>query len=171
LLVRRYRLREFREASCFSHVKWQGVLHVTRLDAAVLGVELAVGEGRGRALASLCRGAGGHPPVRAGANAAARRLKRSLSRAGLPPKRMHLETAAERRANEREADAFSMTHRGLSICGSSRCSPNRRPNTYSKAVRACLSSPRPTYRLGCALGSQRPTSDALPLPFTALSRP
>ncbi|TFB66159.1 hypothetical protein [Cryobacterium sp. Hz9] len=40
------------------------------------------------------------------ANAAARRLKRSLSRAGLPPKRVHVATAAERRANEREADAY-----------------------------------------------------------------
>ncbi|TFD54162.1 hypothetical protein E3T43_13005 [Cryobacterium sp. Hh7] len=40
------------------------------------------------------------------ANAAARRLKLSLSRAGLPPKRIHVATAAERRANEREADAY-----------------------------------------------------------------
>ncbi|WP_104133189.1 hypothetical protein [Cryobacterium sp. M91] len=40
------------------------------------------------------------------ANAAARRLKRSLSRAGLPPKLLHVTTAAERRANEREADAY-----------------------------------------------------------------
>ncbi|SEN27023.1 hypothetical protein E3O25_10910 [Cryobacterium sp. TMT1-3] len=40
------------------------------------------------------------------ANAAARRLKRSLSRAGLPPKHIHVATAAERRANEREADAY-----------------------------------------------------------------
>ncbi|MDJ0378500.1 hypothetical protein [Cryobacterium sp. PH31-L1] len=40
------------------------------------------------------------------ANASARRLKRSLSRAGLPPKRIHVSTAAERRANEREADAY-----------------------------------------------------------------
>ncbi|TFC78184.1 hypothetical protein E3O45_06120 [Cryobacterium sp. TMS1-20-1] len=40
------------------------------------------------------------------ANAAARRLKRSLSRAGLPPKRINVATAAERRANEREADAY-----------------------------------------------------------------
>ncbi|TFB82422.1 hypothetical protein E3O11_15025 [Cryobacterium levicorallinum] len=40
------------------------------------------------------------------ANAAARRLKRSLSRAGLPPKRIHVATAAERRINEREADAY-----------------------------------------------------------------
>ena len=40
------------------------------------------------------------------ANAAARRLKRSLSRAGLPPKRIHVATAAERRANERDADAY-----------------------------------------------------------------
>ncbi|TFD55620.1 hypothetical protein E3T43_10880 [Cryobacterium sp. Hh7] len=40
------------------------------------------------------------------ANAAARRLKRSQSRAGLPPKRIHMATAAERRANEREADAY-----------------------------------------------------------------
>ncbi|TFC29122.1 hypothetical protein E3O25_05560 [Cryobacterium sp. TMT1-3] len=40
------------------------------------------------------------------ANAAARRLKRSLSRAGLPPKLLHATTAAERRANEREADAY-----------------------------------------------------------------
>jgi len=40
------------------------------------------------------------------ANAAARRLKRSLSRAGLPPKRIHVATAAERRASEREADAY-----------------------------------------------------------------
>ena len=40
------------------------------------------------------------------ANAAARRLKRSLSRAGLPPKLLHATTAAERRANKREADAY-----------------------------------------------------------------
>ncbi|WP_140425748.1 hypothetical protein [Cryobacterium sp. N19] len=40
------------------------------------------------------------------ANAAARRLKRSLSRAGLPPKLLHATTAAERRANERAADAY-----------------------------------------------------------------
>ncbi|WP_105034114.1 hypothetical protein [Cryobacterium aureum] len=40
------------------------------------------------------------------ANAASRRLKRSLSRAGLPPKLLHATTAAERRANEREADAY-----------------------------------------------------------------
>ncbi|TFD54262.1 hypothetical protein E3T46_00970 [Cryobacterium sp. Hh11] len=40
------------------------------------------------------------------ANAAARRLKRSLSRAGLPPKRTHVATAAERRANEREAYSY-----------------------------------------------------------------
>jgi hypothetical protein len=40
------------------------------------------------------------------ANAAARRLKRSLSRAGLPPKRIHVVTAAERRSNEREADDY-----------------------------------------------------------------
>ena len=40
------------------------------------------------------------------ANAAARRLKRSLRGAGLPPKLLHATTAAERRANEREADAY-----------------------------------------------------------------
>ena len=40
------------------------------------------------------------------ANAAARRLKRSLSRVGLPPKLLHATTAAERRGNEREADAY-----------------------------------------------------------------
>jgi len=40
------------------------------------------------------------------ANAAARRLKRRLSGAGLPPKRLHAATAAERRNKEREADAF-----------------------------------------------------------------
>jgi hypothetical protein len=40
------------------------------------------------------------------ANAAARRLKRSLSRAGLPPTRLHPVTAAERRANEREANVY-----------------------------------------------------------------
>lgn len=40
------------------------------------------------------------------ANAAARRLKRRLERAGLPPKRLRPTTAAERRANEREADAY-----------------------------------------------------------------
>ena len=39
-------------------------------------------------------------------NAAARRLKRTLSRAGLPPKLLHPATAAERRANEREADTY-----------------------------------------------------------------
>ncbi|TFD65147.1 hypothetical protein [Cryobacterium ruanii] len=41
-----------------------------------------------------------------GANATARRLKRSLSRAGLPPKLLHAATAAERRANARKADAY-----------------------------------------------------------------
>ncbi|MBG6213724.1 hypothetical protein RCH23_001392 [Cryobacterium sp. CAN_C3] len=40
------------------------------------------------------------------ANAAARRRKRSLSRAGLPPKLLHATTVAERRTNEREADAY-----------------------------------------------------------------
>ncbi len=40
------------------------------------------------------------------ANAAARQLKRRLSGAGLPPKRLHAATAAERRNNERKADAF-----------------------------------------------------------------
>ncbi|TFD54669.1 hypothetical protein E3T46_00720 [Cryobacterium sp. Hh11] len=40
------------------------------------------------------------------ANAAARRRKRSLSRAGLPPKLLHATTAAERRTNKREADAY-----------------------------------------------------------------
>lgn len=40
------------------------------------------------------------------ANAAARRLKRRLARAGLPPKRIHPTTAAERRANESEAAAY-----------------------------------------------------------------
>jgi len=40
------------------------------------------------------------------ANAAARRLKRTLTRAGLPPKHLHPTTAAERRADEREADAY-----------------------------------------------------------------
>ncbi|TFC90077.1 hypothetical protein E3T24_00035 [Cryobacterium sp. TmT2-59] len=40
------------------------------------------------------------------ANAAAKRLKRTLSRAGLPPRQLHLATAAERRTNEREADAY-----------------------------------------------------------------
>jgi hypothetical protein len=40
------------------------------------------------------------------ANAAARRLKRNLSRTGLPPKRLQPTTAAERRANEREADSY-----------------------------------------------------------------
>lgn len=40
------------------------------------------------------------------ANAAARRLKRALARAGLPSKRLHPATAAERRANERAAVAF-----------------------------------------------------------------
>ncbi|TFC74548.1 hypothetical protein E3O45_10145 [Cryobacterium sp. TMS1-20-1] len=39
-------------------------------------------------------------------NAAARRLKRSLRRAGLPPKRLHPTTAAERRVHEREADVY-----------------------------------------------------------------
>ena len=41
-----------------------------------------------------------------GADTAARRLKRSLSRAGLPPKLLHATTAAERRANARKADAY-----------------------------------------------------------------
>jgi hypothetical protein len=40
------------------------------------------------------------------ANAAARRLKRSLSRTGLPPKRLHVATAADRRANEPDGDAY-----------------------------------------------------------------
>jgi hypothetical protein len=40
------------------------------------------------------------------ANAAAKRLKRTLSRAGLPPKQLHPATAAERRANEREAGTY-----------------------------------------------------------------
>ncbi|GAA1061082.1 hypothetical protein [Agromyces bracchium] len=40
------------------------------------------------------------------ANAAARRLKRRLARSGLPPKRLHPTSAAERRANERDADAY-----------------------------------------------------------------
>ncbi|WP_438854847.1 hypothetical protein [Agromyces sp. M3QZ16-3] len=40
------------------------------------------------------------------ANAAARRLARRLARAGLPPKRVHSTTAAERRAHDREADAY-----------------------------------------------------------------
>jgi hypothetical protein len=38
--------------------------------------------------------------------ASARRLKGRLSRVGLPPKRLHTPTAAERRTNEREADAY-----------------------------------------------------------------
>lgn len=40
------------------------------------------------------------------ANATAKRLSRRLGRAGLPPKRLHPATAAERRANERDADAY-----------------------------------------------------------------
>ena len=40
------------------------------------------------------------------ANAAARRLKRRLARAGLPPRRLHSTSAAERRANEREAGDY-----------------------------------------------------------------
>jgi hypothetical protein len=40
------------------------------------------------------------------ANAAARCLKRRLAQAGLPPKQLHPNTAAERRANEREAGAY-----------------------------------------------------------------
>ncbi|TFD16818.1 hypothetical protein [Cryobacterium sp. TMT4-10] len=40
------------------------------------------------------------------ANAAAKRLKRTLSRAGLPRKQLHPATAAERRTNERVADAY-----------------------------------------------------------------
>ncbi|WP_152030939.1 hypothetical protein [Agromyces aureus] len=40
------------------------------------------------------------------ANAAARRLKRALARAGLPPKRIHPSTAAARRADERASEAF-----------------------------------------------------------------
>lgn len=39
-------------------------------------------------------------------NSAAKRLKRRLERAGLPPKRVHKATAAERRANDRQADAY-----------------------------------------------------------------
>lgn len=40
------------------------------------------------------------------ANAAARRLKRRLARAGLPPKRIHPTTAAERRVNDSAAAAY-----------------------------------------------------------------
>ncbi|MET0714335.1 MAG: hypothetical protein ABWY57_05430 [Mycetocola sp.] len=40
------------------------------------------------------------------ANAAAKRLKRRLAAAGLPPKRLHPATASERRTNEREAVAY-----------------------------------------------------------------
>lgn len=40
------------------------------------------------------------------ANAAARRLKRTLEHRGLPPKCLHSSTAAERRSNERTADAY-----------------------------------------------------------------
>ncbi|MEV1130513.1 hypothetical protein [Agromyces sp. NPDC049794] len=40
------------------------------------------------------------------ANASERRLQRRLARAGLPPKRLHPTTAAERRANERKAGAY-----------------------------------------------------------------
>ncbi|MEI5582299.1 MULTISPECIES: hypothetical protein [unclassified Agromyces] len=40
------------------------------------------------------------------ANAAARRLKRRLARDGLPPQRLHPTTAADRRTNEREAEAY-----------------------------------------------------------------
>jgi hypothetical protein len=40
------------------------------------------------------------------ANAAAKRLKMRLERAGLPPKRLHPTSAAERRANGRDADAY-----------------------------------------------------------------
>ena len=40
------------------------------------------------------------------ANAAAKRLKRRLSLSGLPPKQLHRATAAERRTNERDADAY-----------------------------------------------------------------
>lgn len=40
------------------------------------------------------------------ANAAAKRLKRRLQRSGLPPKRLHLSTAGERRSNERAAEAY-----------------------------------------------------------------
>jgi hypothetical protein len=40
------------------------------------------------------------------ANAAAKRFKRRLSLSGLPPKQLHPVTAAERRTNEREADAY-----------------------------------------------------------------
>lgn len=40
------------------------------------------------------------------ANAAARRLKRRLARDGLPPRRIHSTSAAERRANEREASEY-----------------------------------------------------------------
>lgn len=40
------------------------------------------------------------------ANAAARKLQRRLERAGLPPKRLHPATAAERRGHEREPAAY-----------------------------------------------------------------
>ena len=40
------------------------------------------------------------------ANSAAKRLARRLERAGLPPKRVHRTTAAERRANARSADEY-----------------------------------------------------------------
>ncbi|TFD49384.1 hypothetical protein E3T55_11470 [Cryobacterium frigoriphilum] len=44
--------------------------------------------------------------VELAANAAARRFKRQLSHLGLPPKQLHLATAAERRAHDRDADAY-----------------------------------------------------------------
>ncbi|WP_146066017.1 hypothetical protein [Cryobacterium sp. Y82] len=87
--------------------------------------------------------------------ASARRLKRSLSRAGLPPKLLHATPAAERRVNERDADAYfndpsRPEHlRQFTVFAESL---NRRPSTCSRTVPACASSPKPTCRHGRALG-------------------
>lgn len=59
--------------------------------------------------AELQRSRRSHPEIYQAeleANAAARRLKRRLTSAGLPPRQLHPITAAERRANERESAAY-----------------------------------------------------------------
>jgi len=86
------------------------------------------------------------------ANAAARRLNRSLSRSGLPPKLLHATTAAEPRTNEREADAY--------FNDLSRPEHLRQSTVFAESLTehmlkngaACASSPTHTYHHGRALG-------------------